>query len=171
MPLHDVLKKEIIWVWRFYDAVNARRGKMHLIKIPMIKQIIFTAPRYIYNEAEREAWTELQQAGPPNWRIPFRVQTEHPLIKKYCRLTQRADTWSLTYDWNTFRRWDIPTRGICSRCLEFARTLPDEFVFGPNAPENINQRTYGQERTPPIYEETDFADWIREAQGFEIQSF
>jgi hypothetical protein len=159
MGLHDALNPEIVWVWRFYTAINERRGRSHLLHVPLVKRLIIHPPRWLYNERERDEWIENERRQGDLWSAPSYVFLGHQRLDKFCNRVQRADHYSTEHDWNGYRHWEAGKRGICQPCWNHALTLPEKKTMGPVSFDYWHN-------TAGIRTNTDLKEWLREAQGY-----
>jgi hypothetical protein len=161
MGLHDALRPPTTWVWRWYTAYNARAGRKHLLRVPLVLREQVRVPSWYYNEHDRDEYRRRQEAVGPTYFFPYTVYPESPLIQRLCSTTQRAYRWVITDWWQDWRRHEEPPRGWCKRCWELAQTMTPRALEGPpNVIQSSSSRSLEGD-------DENLTRWIRYEQGYD----
>ncbi len=159
MGLHSALNINIVWVWRFYDAINEKRGRSHLLLTPLVKKIVSEPPPWLYDQQEQSNWIRNEEAHGEQWGYPMFIYSNHTIMQRFCNRKQLAIHWVPNYYWSEFQNWTMPRRGICTPCHNRAMELPENKTLGP---ESANRHL----SVSGIYSDTDMATWTRLSQGY-----
>ncbi len=164
MSLHDTLIANVLYVYRWYNAFNARAGRAHLFKVPLVRKRWVYISEYDRNDMDARRMTEFitRQNERNLWAFPryFR-ETEFmaPFIRQ-CERPQDAVEWESHPDWRDVHLWDHrPPRNWCEYCWTVMTNLSDSVIMPIPARNQSNS-------APSMFVGQTIDQWMLESAGW-----
>jgi hypothetical protein len=151
MRLHELAQQQILWGYRWFNAIVERRGRAHLFRIPTVKQkwgYIGRWHRDFYTPEEVERRKETIRRQGPLYGAPRRFENGTKDMQKMCDKKQNAISWIEAYSGELTHHTGPAPRGYCKECWKVYEAIPDAEnlrnikttnIYGPHEEESLNE--------------------------------